>query len=185
MVGQVTQSLRDFSWRPIFMDELHISVGYPTSTIPVRISYRIIELFSEGLYASPNKAVEELVSNAFDAGATNAHVILSPDRAADDAFLVVIDDGTGMNAEELANHWLIGISSKRHLASNQLPKDGSKSGNSESANLRPFVLTQYLTHVCKRDGKFYAASMDYATIPDGEGGGNPHGKTRARFLSGS
>ena len=51
VVVQVTQSLRDFSWRPILMDELHISVGNQTSTIPVRISYRIIELFSEGLYA--------------------------------------------------------------------------------------------------------------------------------------
>ena len=35
--------------------------GTETSHIPVRISYRIIELFSDGLYASPNKAIEELV----------------------------------------------------------------------------------------------------------------------------
>ena len=153
------------------MDELHIHVGNQTSTIQVRISYRIIQLFSEGLYASPNKAVEELVSNAFDAGASNTHVILSPDRTADDAFIAIIDDGSGMNAEDLQNHWLIGVSNKRDLASNQLPKGRKQIGKFGIGKLATFVLTQYLTHVCKRDGKFYAASMDYATIPDGEGGG--------------
>lgn len=44
-----------------------ITVGKETGKIPVRISYRIIELFSDGLYSSPSKAIEELVSNAFDA----------------------------------------------------------------------------------------------------------------------
>jgi hypothetical protein len=45
-------------------------MGKPTDKIDVRLSYRIVELFSEGLYASPNKAVEELVANSFDAGAS-------------------------------------------------------------------------------------------------------------------
>ena len=44
------------------------NAGDQTDTIDVRLSYKIVELFSEGLYASPNKAVEELVANAFDAG---------------------------------------------------------------------------------------------------------------------
>ena len=36
----------------------YASIGNPTDSIDVRLSYKIIELFSEGLYASPNKAVE-------------------------------------------------------------------------------------------------------------------------------
>ena len=55
------------------------AIGKEIASIDVRISYRIIQLFSEGLYSSPNKAVEELVSNSFDAGAINLHVILSTD----------------------------------------------------------------------------------------------------------
>jgi hypothetical protein len=35
-----------------------LSLGQKTSTIDVRISYKIIELFSEGLYSSPNKAID-------------------------------------------------------------------------------------------------------------------------------
>lgn len=46
------------------------------TTIPVHISYEIIRLFSEGLYQSPQKAIEELVSNSYDAGASAAHVLL-------------------------------------------------------------------------------------------------------------
>ena len=43
--------------------------------IPVPISYEIIRLFSESLYQSPHKAIEELVSNGFDAGARSIFVI--------------------------------------------------------------------------------------------------------------
>ena len=45
------------------------NIGKRTDTINVLLSYRIVELFSEGLYSSPNKAIEELVANSFDAGA--------------------------------------------------------------------------------------------------------------------
>jgi len=71
--------------------ELH-TTGNATSSIDVRCSYRTIQIFSEGLYSSPNKAIEELVSNSLDAGATNVHVLL----AADDGTFVVIDDGEGI-----------------------------------------------------------------------------------------
>ena len=58
-------------------EPIFASVGTATDNIEVRLSYRIIELFSEGLYASPNKAVEELVANSFDAGAQRVQVLLS------------------------------------------------------------------------------------------------------------
>jgi hypothetical protein len=64
------------------------SIGKPTDSIDVRLSYRIIELFSEGLYASANKAIEELVANSFDAGALNVQVLLSPNLHDQDATIV-------------------------------------------------------------------------------------------------
>ena len=96
-------------------------IGKEKSDIEVRISYRIIKLFSEGLYSSPHKTIEELVSNSFDAGANNVHVVLSPDLLADDAVITVIDDGIGMDEKGLGEHWLIGVSNKRNPDS-QLPK---------------------------------------------------------------
>ena len=41
--------------------DLFETAGSTTDQIDVKISHRIIQLFSEGLYSSSNKAVEELV----------------------------------------------------------------------------------------------------------------------------
>jgi len=40
-----------------------VAGGEDAGTVDVRISYGIIDRFSEGLYSSPNKAFEELISN--------------------------------------------------------------------------------------------------------------------------
>ncbi len=53
------------------------------------------------------------MSNSFDAGATNVHIIVSPDLLAADASIVVLDDGIGMDEAGLKEHWLIGVSPKR------------------------------------------------------------------------
>ena len=54
--------------------ELFATAGTKADIIDVKISHRIIQLFSDGLYSSPNKAIEELVSNSFDAGARHVHI---------------------------------------------------------------------------------------------------------------
>lgn len=91
------------------------SIGTKVEDIDVRLSYKIVELFSEGLYTSPNKAIEELVTNSFDAGATNVHVLIPPNPASanpGDA-IVVTDDGEGMGIEGLKQHWIIGTITPR------------------------------------------------------------------------
>ena len=42
-------------------------------------------------------------------------VYVSPDLAAEDAFIWVCDNGSGLNAEDLKNLWKIGESSKRSV----------------------------------------------------------------------
>src|SRR5437660_1213732 len=116
-----------------------LTAGKKTADIDVQITYRIIDLFSEGLYSSPHKAVEELVSNAFDAGATHVHVILSPNLQADTASLVVIDDGEGMGLEEFKQHWLIGDSDKRKK-SYKPPRGRSPIGKFGIGKLATYVL---------------------------------------------
>ncbi len=144
------------------------NIGPKKSDIEVRISYRIIQLFSEGLYSSPNKAIEELVSNSFDAGATNVHVILSADLTERDGTIIVVDDGIGMNEKGLGEHWLIGVSNKRDLT--KLPKDRKQIGKFGIGKLATYVLANRLTHICKVGGAYYSTSMDYSKIPSGAGG---------------
>lgn len=143
------------------------SAGREIDKIDVRISHRIIQLFSEGLYSSPNKAIEELVSNSFDADARNVHVILSPDLTAPNATIAVIDDGEGMDVDALKVHWIIGRSSRRTEGNNSKRMPIGKFG---IGKLATFVLSEKLTHICKVDSKYVAATMNYSILgpsPDG------------------
>jgi hypothetical protein len=138
------------------------TIGNPVGNIDVRLSYKIVELFSEGLYASPNKAIEELVANSFDAGAQKVAVFLAPDFHAQGAAIAVLDDGEGMDANALRQHWLIGISNKDALT--KPPKGRNQIGKFGIGKLATYVLARRLTHVCKKDAKFYSTSMDYERI---------------------
>jgi len=140
-----------------------VTIGHATGKINVRLSYRIVELFSEGLYASPNKAVEELVANAFDAGAQTVQVILSTNLHDQDASIVVIDDGEGMGVEGLKQHWLIGVSNKRSLG-DKLPRGRQQIGQFGIGKLATYVLSERLTHISKHRGKYYSTSMDFSAI---------------------
>jgi hypothetical protein len=139
-----------------------VSIGKQTDNIDVRLSYRIIELFSEGLYASPNKAIEELVANSFDAGAQRVHVLLAPNLHKQDATIAIIDDGEGMDATGLKQHWLIGISNKRKRS--DLPRGRQQIGKFGIGKLATYVLANRLTHISKQEGKYYSTSMDFGRI---------------------
>ena len=130
---------------------VYSSVGSETEKIDVRLSYGIVKLFSEGLYASPNKAVEELVANSFDAGALRVAVLLPADFNDQGASIVVVDDGEGMDAEGLKTHWLIGKSIKRALQ--QRPRGRQQIGKFGIGKLATYVLANRLTHISKKGGK--------------------------------
>lgn len=142
------------------------SAGKKKSTIDVRVSYRIIELFSEGLYSSPNKAIEELVSNAFDAGAQTVHVVLPSDPTQTDATIAVFDDGTGMDEPGLKQHWLIGVSNKRD-EDFVAPRGRKQIGKFGIGKLATYVLARRLTHISKRNGKYLATTMNFDLVPTG------------------
>ena len=143
-------------------EPIFAAIGDATDNIEVRLSYRIVELFSEGLYTSPNKAVEELVANSFDAGAQRVHVLLSSNLHDQNATIAVFDDGEGMDQEGLKRHWLIGISNKRRLS--KLPKGRQQIGKFGIGKLATYVLANRLTHISKCGAKYYSTSMDYRTI---------------------
>jgi len=140
--------------------------GNETEKLDVRLSYRIVRLFSEGLYASPNKAIEELVANAFDAGAQRVAILLPADFHDQGATIAVLDDGEGMDADGLKRHWLIGKSLKRDLSN--LPLGRKQIGKFGIGKLATYVLANRLTHISKRAGKYYSTSMDFKLV-DGRG----------------
>ena len=137
-------------------------IGKVVDQINVQISYRIIELFSAGLYSSPNKAVEELVCNSYDAFATTACIFISPDLAVEDACIWVCDNGDSMDQGELKNLWRIGESAKR--LDQSLDNRRPQIGRFGIGKLATYVLANNLTYICKKDQRFLAVTMDYTRI---------------------
>jgi hypothetical protein len=140
----------------------HLAVGTVKHSFEVGLSYRLVELFSEGLYTSANKAFEELVSNSFDAGARHVQVLLPADSSVAKAMIAVIDDGEGMNAMGLEQLWQIGTSQKRSVPAN--PLNRAQIGKFGIGKLATYVLANELTYICKSDKGYYATTMDYSRL---------------------
>ncbi|WP_342648242.1 ATP-binding protein [Mucilaginibacter sp. CSA2-8R] len=137
--------------------------GTKIDEIPVEISYRIIELFSAGLYSSPNKAFEELVSNSYDAGASKVSVQVPIDKTLPESVLWVCDNGESMGKDGLKQFWKIGSSTKRAIEKT----DRLVIGKFGIGKLATYILTNKLTLICKaKDGNYYAVTMNYTNIND-------------------
>ncbi|MBE7172497.1 MAG: ATP-binding protein [Williamsia sp.] len=136
-------------------------IGKRIDDIPVKISYRIIELFSGGLYSSPNKAFEELVSNSYDAKATKVVVSVPTDRLKEKATLWVCDNGDSMDRKGLKSLWNIGESTKQGERKNG---DRLQIGKFGIGKLATYILTYKLTYICKSVDGYYAVTMDYSNI---------------------
>ena len=143
--------------------ESFFELGSDTGSIPVEISMQIIGLFSEGLYSSPNKAIEELVSNSFDADATLVHVALDADLGNPDATIAVIDNGVGMDGDGLRTHWIVGDSIK--ALSRTTPMGRRTIGKFGIGKLAAYVLGNRLTHISRVGRKYYSTTMDFSAIP--------------------
>jgi hypothetical protein len=153
-------------------DELIETIERESATveqIPVHISYEIIRLFSEGLYQSPQKAVEELVSNGYDAAASSVHIILphAPEPEGADPVkamepLWVIDNGHGLDATGFTQLWRVADSQKAK------GDDSSKSrlpiGQFGIGKLAAYVLAWRLTHVSRVKDRILLTSMNFRRL---------------------
>ncbi|MBK9013524.1 MAG: ATP-binding protein [Saprospiraceae bacterium] len=127
----------------------------------LKLATELLSFFSAGLYSSPNKAFEELVSNSYDAGATQVSVYVPMDKGLPDSILWVADNGSSMDKEGLKQFWKIGSSNKRDNQSQErLPI-----GKFGIGKLATYILTTKLTLICKAsNGKYYAVMMNYSNI---------------------
>lgn len=139
--------------------------GKKVDKIPVEINYRIIELFSAGLYSSPNKAFEELVSNSYDADANHVAVFIQDDLDSENSFIWVCDNGTSMDSSGLKKLWRIGETDKR---TNKYSGKRKPIGQFGIGKLATYVLADKLTHICKNNEEYRIVTMDYTKVtPNG------------------
>lgn len=151
--------------------------GTPSGhSVTLNIDYRIIEHFSDHLYASENKALEELVSNGFDALATRVYVY-TPGKHLTNR-VVVWDDGQSMSIKGLQDLWVIADSPKqghrvveRELSDKKLRR--TTIGKFGIGKLASYVVGERIIHLCKANDGFYAVGVDYEDIRGAEGGRRP------------
>ena len=138
------------------------TVGRKIDNIEVTISHRIIELFSAGLYSSPNKAFEELVCNSYDAFASKVSVFVPSDLTVEGAYICVCDNGEGLDSQELKDLWRIGESSKRN--GSERDKRRLQIGQFGIGKLATYILARKLTYISKKNNRYILATMDYNLI---------------------
>jgi hypothetical protein len=138
------------------------NIGKKIDSIAVKINYRIIELFSAGLYSSPNKAFEELVSNSYDAFANQVCVYVPSDLSVEGACIWVCDNGESMDQQGLKDLWNIGISTKRDDPNRD--KERLQIGRFGIGKLATYVLAHKLTYVCKKNERYLATTIDYDVV---------------------
>ena len=138
------------------------TIGRAVQKIPVEVSTRFLEHFSEQLYSSPQKAFEELISNGWDAGAEVVDVRISEDLKASGATMAVIDNGTSMDADGLRDLWHIAFSPKRDRP---IEHGRPVIGKFGIGKLATYVLARKLTYICKApDGIIRRVTMDFGTL---------------------
>ena len=150
-------------------------LGQPADTIVIAIDYAIIQHFSQHLYGSPNKAVEELVANGFDALARMVDVWV-PGPQVDDSVLVW-DDGQSMGVDGLKSLWEIARSPKSRVPNRQVT--GTVDGHTITRDmigkfgigkLASYAVGDRITHFCRSQDGYLVASVYYVDVLDEQRG---------------
>jgi hypothetical protein len=127
--------------------------------VEVLVSYEVVKLFSDQLYPSPLKAIEELVVNSWDAGANTCSVLcrLEGDRPV----IAVFDDGKGMTLEELEDLWHIGVSLKPAISAGR-----KQIGKFGIGKLASNAVARRATYISKTAEGIYSVAIDFAAFAD-------------------
>lgn len=123
--------------------------------LPVVLSPEIIGLLSDQLYRSPSKAVEELVVNGYDAGASEARVRV-PSQPNLRSVVVVYDNGTGMDYEGLSDLWTVGRPKVRNDTAER-----RQIGKFGIGKLASYSVANRVTYVTKSSGRHLAVTVDF------------------------
>lgn len=142
----------------------HYEAGTPIQDVAINIDYAIVKHFSEHLYSSPNKAIEELVSNGFDALADRVYVYVPGNHVVDK--VVVWDDGLSMDSAGLEAMWQIARSPKEDLGEGRLVSGNGREraviGKFGIGKLASYAVGHRITHLCRTpSGQHLTVSVDY------------------------
>ena len=139
-------------------------LGEEVDKVTLQVDYQIIEHFSQNLYDSPNKAIEELVANSFDAFATHVRVFtIGPYTS---TRILVWDNGESMDIDGLKRLWWIARSPKSNGV-RETQQDGRTRkiiGKFGIGKLASYSVGDVISHLCRHKNEFYLVCVDYGDM---------------------
>ena len=114
------------------------------------VSSRILDHFGIQAYDSIKKSLVELVSNSYDADATEVHIDL-PDRIVENSEITLKDNGIGMSTKEFQENYLQ-IGRDRRIESDCSPKGRKVIGNKGIGKLAGFGIAGLITVETYKNG---------------------------------
>ncbi len=154
------------------------------ANVAVDISYDIIRHVSAQLYTTPRKAIEELICNSYDAGASECHVAL-PQGSADP--LLVLDNGKSMDLKGIRELWHVAHSPKVGKDEDDLRIANGRMqiGKFGVGKLAAFALGKRLTHIACVNSVVRVISVGEKEIKGKKGGRAPIFKVFKMSLTGA
>lgn len=133
--------------------------------LALRFAGSLVEQLGAQLYPSATATVAELISNAWDADAKNAWVVIPFGESwTTDSEIVVTDDGHGMTRKEAQEAYLI-VGRKRRMVSGELSRGGRRvHGRKGIGKLAAFGTAGILECVTRSGGADTAFALDYEEI---------------------
>ena len=89
------------------------------NSIQFNFSYYALKLLGKNLYSNPWSAISELVANGLDAQATSVKLFINMSQK-EHSTIEILDNGSGMSYEDLANKYVFMGKNKRDDLPNEL-----------------------------------------------------------------
>lgn len=118
----------------------------------LEVDLNVINHLGVGLYSSTPAALTELVANAWDADATEVHIMIDPGNQT----IVIEDDGHGMDAKAVHEKFLnVGYSRRRQSSNKNLSDSGTRRvmGRKGIGKLSMFALADLVEVTSQAQGK--------------------------------
>ncbi|QCP60984.1 TIGR02391 family protein [Pantoea sp. SO10] len=143
------------------------------NNLEMRFDPRTIEHLGVKMYSTLPPALAELISNAYDADAENVSLRFS--EVGSDKSIYVLDDGTGMSADEIQNRFLV-IGRNRRSDVGDTPSPRFKrlaTGKKGLGKLALFGLAKKITIDTIKNGRRNRFNLDWDKLLNSDGTYNP------------
>lgn len=140
-----------------------MKADHDKNDLTLKYSHNIIEHLGLKLYQNkPTNVIAELVSNSWDAEASNVSIEVSSNTDAHQV-ISVVDDGYGMSLEELKENYLI-IGKKKKA--DRKPEDGKRTpmGRKGIGKLAPFGIANEVIVITVKDSYVNSFKLNYSDM---------------------